>query len=96
MYLKSFGFDMSPFGLIRASATYDIYGTINKVINTYFQKEETNFAHSLKSFGQIKISNTDSSDEIEVTNLGKYFVRNIAAGFDPILKVNSKKFSRAL
>lgn len=69
MYLKSFGFDMSPFGLIRANATYDIYGTINKVINTYFQKEETNFAHSLKSFGQIKISNTDSSDEIEVTSL---------------------------
>ncbi|TNF45730.1 MAG: oxygen-independent coproporphyrinogen III oxidase [Bacteroidetes bacterium] len=34
--------------------------------------------------------------EIEVTNLGKFFVRNIAASFDPNLKNAVQKFSKAL
>jgi len=34
--------------------------------------------------------------EIEVTDLGKFFVRNIAASFDPNLKNAMQKFSKAL
>jgi oxygen-independent coproporphyrinogen-3 oxidase len=34
--------------------------------------------------------------EIEVTDLGKFFVRNIAASFDPNLKNALQKFSKAL
>lgn len=39
---------------------------------------------------------TLNSDGIIVTDLGKYFIRNIAASFDPILKPENKKFSKAL
>jgi len=39
---------------------------------------------------------TFNSNEIVVTDLGKYFIRNIAAIFDPNLKLNKKKFSKAL
>jgi oxygen-independent coproporphyrinogen-3 oxidase len=34
--------------------------------------------------------------EIEVTDLGKFFVRNIAASFDPNLKNAIQKFSKSL
>ena len=36
------------------------------------------------------------ADDLMVTDLGKYFIRNIAASFDPNLKTNTKKFSKAL
>jgi oxygen-independent coproporphyrinogen-3 oxidase len=39
---------------------------------------------------------TFNSEEITVTELGKYFVRNIAASLDPNLKSQNKKFSKAL
>ncbi|MCF6358302.1 MAG: coproporphyrinogen III oxidase, partial [Draconibacterium sp.] len=39
---------------------------------------------------------TFNSKEIMVTNLGKYFVRNIASSIDPNLKLSSKNFSKAL
>ena len=64
--------------------------TDSEIKNTVVYDEE-----HLSQFVSDKLITMDA-DEIEVTNLGKYFVRNIAAGFDPILKVNSKKFSRAL
>lgn len=37
-----------------------------------------------------------NDDEISVNESGKFFIRNIAASFDPVLKTASKKFSKAL
>jgi len=34
--------------------------------------------------------------EVNVTKTGKFFIRNIAAAFDPLMKVSEKKFSKAL
>ena len=62
MYLKSFGFDMKPFGIIQANASYDIYGSVTKVIDRRFQKSEVDFAHGLKSFGGIVASNSFKYD----------------------------------
>lgn len=59
MYLKSFGFDLSPFQIIKATASYDIYGTIYKTIDRRFHKTNVDFAHALKSFGRIEASGTD-------------------------------------
>lgn len=75
MYLKSFGFDMKPFGIIQANASYDIYGSVTKVIDRRFQKSEVDFAHGLKSFGSI-VASGGSGDEFEIANL-KY---NIMVG----------------
>jgi hypothetical protein len=69
LYLNNFSFQLSPFSLIRANASYDIYGTIKKIPDSYFSKADANFAHSLKSFSDIKISNELSSDEFEMTSL---------------------------
>jgi hypothetical protein len=69
MFLTSFSFEMSPFQLIRANATYDIYGTINKTIDRYFSKATVDFAHSMKSFGEIKISNQQSDEELKISSL---------------------------
>ena len=52
-------------------------------------------AHEFAGFisdGLIKVA----AGEIEVTEKGKFFVRNIAAGFDPNLKNALQKFSKAL
>ena len=69
LYLNNFSFQLTPFSLIRANASYDIYGTIKKIPDSYFNRVDANFAHSLKSFGDIKISNEASSDEFEMTSL---------------------------
>jgi len=69
LYLNNFSFQLSPFSLIRANASYDIYGTIKKIPDSYFSEVDANFAHSLKSFSDIKISNELSSDEFEMTSL---------------------------
>jgi oxygen-independent coproporphyrinogen-3 oxidase len=37
-----------------------------------------------------------NSNEIMVTNTGRFFVRNVAASFDPNLKKGTKKFSKSL
>lgn len=66
MYLTSFSFNLSPFQLIVANATYDIYGSINKVADGYFQKQQLDPAHSMKSFGEIKINNQESNALLEV------------------------------
>jgi hypothetical protein len=60
MYLKSFGFEMTPFSVIRASAEYDIYGTIRKNVGKRFRKGLVDFAHSLKSFGNLKVAGINS------------------------------------
>ena len=69
MYLTSFNFTMSPFQLIVANATYDIYGTISRISDRFFTKSEVDFAHALKSFGEIKISGQQSNDQLEVQSL---------------------------
>lgn len=60
-YLKSFGFDMKPFGLITAKASYDIYGTIFDSPDKWLTSRETDFGHAIKSFGSIKISGAETS-----------------------------------
>lgn len=37
-----------------------------------------------------------NKDNIEVTEVGKFFIRNIAAAFDPIIKNTDKKFSKSI
>ena len=39
---------------------------------------------------------TFTPDELAVTDLGRFFVRNIAGSFDPNLKTTTKKFSKSL
>lgn len=39
---------------------------------------------------------TFTDDEIAISDLGKYFIRNIAASLDPVLKNATQKFSKAL
>jgi len=39
---------------------------------------------------------TFSDTEVNVTKTGKFFIRNIAAAFDPLMKTSEKKFSKAL
>lgn len=68
MYLKSFSFDVAPFKMVRANATYDIYGTIRRDIDRRFHKTQTDFAHTLKSFGSITASGL-SSEEIEILGM---------------------------
>ena len=68
MYLKSFAFDMSPFQIVRATASYDIYGSVEKLIDRRFSKSEVDFAHSLKSFGGLSASGV-SEDEFEIASL---------------------------
>lgn len=59
MYLKTFGFEMKPFNLISATATYDIYGTIHATADRWLTLEDRDFAHALKSFGAIKITGAE-------------------------------------
>lgn len=68
MYLKSFSFDMSPFQVVRATASYNIYGSVDKVIDRRFNKSGVDFAHSLKSFGGLSASGV-SEDEFEIASL---------------------------
>jgi len=56
MYLKSFSFEMKPFSLISANATYDIYGTVEATADRLLSLRDVDFAHSIKSFGSVKIS----------------------------------------
>lgn len=72
MYLRSFGFTMSPFQLINATAKYDIYGSIEKTVDKRFVYTEKNFAHGLKSFGEMKASAVSAdtmAGRFEITNL---------------------------
>lgn len=73
MYLTSFSFNVSPFELIVANATYDIYGSINRVSDAFFTRSSVDPAHAMRSFGEIKISNQQSNDQFEV----KSFAYNI-------------------
>ena len=51
--------------------------------------------HLLYNFIEEKLLEVDE-DEIRVTELGKFFIRNIAASFDPMLNNTTKNFSKAL
>jgi len=59
-YLKTFSFEMKPFGLIMASANYDIYGTISDYPDKWLTKQDIDFGHAIKSFGSIKISGAET------------------------------------
>lgn len=59
-------------------------------------KNTIHFETSLLNEFQIDNLITFNSEEIMLTELGKYFVRNIAASLDPNLKSQNKKFSKAL
>lgn len=68
MYLKSFGFELSPFQVVRATASYDIYGSLERTIDRRFQKTEVDMPHALKSFGSI-LASGGSYGEFEILNL---------------------------
>lgn len=80
MYLKSFSFSLQPFRVIEASATYDIYGTINRAGPGRFTRLSADFAHGLKSFGSMEASgaSADSSTQLqfEITSLTYNIVVN--------------------
>ena len=73
MYLRDFGFSLSPFRTIVAKANYNIYGTIRKTASRRFTRVSLDPAHGLKSFGEVKASglNMDSysGGRFEVTQL---------------------------
>lgn len=73
MYLTNFSFSISPFKVIQANASYDIYGTILKTVDRRFQELSIDPAHGLKSFGEIKASNTNmdtaNKKQFEVSKL---------------------------
>jgi hypothetical protein len=73
MYLNSFSFEMRPFEMIVANASYDIYGTIYDYIDRYFSKTDVDFAHSMKSFGEVRVGNQVSDEEFQIKSL-KYNV----------------------
>jgi len=59
-------------------------------------KNEVNYDKKmLDKFSEEGLLNYNK-DEISVNESGKFFIRNIAASFDPVLKAASKKFSKAL
>ena len=73
-YLTSFGFSFHPFKVIRANASYDIYGSINKRgVADRFKKQSVDFAHGLKSFGNMTASGADIEaavgSQFEITSL---------------------------
>ena len=64
-FLTSLSFKLVPFGVIQASASYAIYGTItNKGVADTFNKSEVDFAHGLKSFGDLKIGSSIAEDVV--------------------------------
>jgi hypothetical protein len=73
MYLKDFGFSLSPFRTIVAKASYNIYGTIRKRVSERFTRVSLDPAHGLKSFGEVKASGSSmdsySGGRFEVTQL---------------------------
>tara|TARA_B110000305_G_scaffold165102_1_gene182579 strand:+ start:3915 stop:4832 length:918 start_codon:yes stop_codon:yes gene_type:complete len=73
MFLKSFEFSISPFSVIEATASYDIFGTIRKVPSSRFTKLNVDFAHSMKSFGYMEASGSSSdsavNSQFEITSL---------------------------
>ena len=73
MYLNNFNFSISPFQVIQANASYDIYGTILKTVDRRFQELSIDPAHGLKSFGEVKASNTNmdtaNKKQFEVSKL---------------------------
>jgi len=73
MYLKSFGFSFTPFQLIKAEASYDIYGSIQKEGGAFLPRTEVDFAHGLKSFGDMRatglIADQAIDGQFEITSL---------------------------
>jgi len=69
MYLNSISFSVKPFSLIAAQASYDIYGTIRKQDELSFIKSGIDFAHSLKSFGNITVAGIDRFDEVRISSM---------------------------
>lgn len=60
MYLQNFGFQLVPFDLVKASARYSIYGSIYKDVAERLVGVSSNFAHSFRSFNDIKINSTST------------------------------------
>lgn len=67
-----------------------LQASVSEIKNTINYDKE-----ALKQFASEGLLNF-TEDEITVTDPGKFFIRNIAASFDPALKTSNKKFSKAL
>ena len=74
MYLKSFGFSLTPFQLIQANASYNIYGSVRKSTSLRTTKTKNDFVHALKSFGNLDASTGGSN--FEITNLSYNIIVN--------------------
>lgn len=57
-----------------------------------FSIEQSNQLKTFESEGLIIFN----EDEIHITEIGKFFIRNIAATFDPKMQNTTKNFSKAL
>lgn len=73
MYLNNFGFQLTPFELVKASARYSIYGSIGDAIPSRLPSVSNSFAHAFKSFNDIKIN---SSSPFSVFG-GAFFAKKI-------------------
>lgn len=86
MYVKSFGFELRPFGLIVANAVYDIYGTIHDTADRWLSLQDRDFAHALKSFGSVKITGA------EIDSIFSYGFELLSMKYN--ILVNRKKGNR--
>lgn len=50
----------------------------------------------LQEFVTDGLLNLEPGKSLQITESGRFFIRNIAASFDPNLRISSKKFSKAL
>jgi len=69
----------------------ELFNTSEKEIKATIAYDET----SLNDFVSDGLL-TFTADEIAISDLGKYFIRNIAASLDPMMKTATQKFSKAL
>jgi len=61
--LKSFSFSMRPFDLVRASAEYEIFGSIIQVSKELDVIDNLNPAEGLKSFGDVVVDGINLQDQ---------------------------------
>jgi oxygen-independent coproporphyrinogen-3 oxidase len=79
----------------------NMYVDFNKVANTYHTTTEEIYQttqvdmKAINDFQNEGILNFENNI-LELTRTGQYFMRNVAASFDPNMKNNQKSFSKAL
>lgn len=72
--------------------TAKFFGIDKKMIKHALQIEISAFEDLVSD----ELLNIENDDVFTVTKTGRFFIRNIAAKFDPVLKTREKRFSKAL